>query len=60
MKIADSPPDIILITKVIPKAQTNPFEEARIGFNVFLKFDQTFMILYPQVVMVLQSMYPTR
>ena len=43
MKIADSPPDIILITEVIPKAQTNPtIEEARLnilGFNIFLNFD---------------------
>ena len=42
MKIADSPPDIILITEVIPKAQIDPIEEARLnipGFNVFLNFD---------------------
>jgi len=45
MKIADSPPDIILITEVIPKAQTNPIDEARLnipGFSVFLNFDPTF------------------
>jgi len=38
MQIADSPPDIILITEVIPKAQTNPIDEARLnipGFNMF-------------------------
>jgi len=42
MQIADSPPDIILITEVIPKAQTNPIDEARLnipGFNMFLNFD---------------------
>ena len=44
MKIADSPPDIILITEVIPKAQTIPIDGARLnipGFNVFLNFDPT-------------------
>ena len=44
MKIADSSPDIILITEVIPKAQTNPIDEVRLnipGFNVFLNFDPT-------------------
>ena len=44
MQISDNPPDIILITEVIPKAQINPIEEARLnipGFNVFLNFDPT-------------------
>jgi len=44
MKVADSLPTIILITEVIPKAQTNPIDEARLnipGFNVFLNFDPT-------------------
>ena len=44
MQIADTPPDIILITEVIPKAQINPIDEARLnipGFNVFLNFDPT-------------------
>jgi len=48
MKIADNPPDIILITEVIPKAQTNPIEEARLnipGFNVFLNFDPNLQIM---------------
>ena len=44
MQIADISPDIILITEVIPKAQINPIDEARLnipGFNVFLNFDPT-------------------
>ena len=44
MQIADIPPDIILITEVIPKAQINSIDEARLnipGFNVFLNFDPT-------------------
>ena len=44
MQIADIPPDIILITEVIPKAQINPIDEARLnipGFNLFLNFDPT-------------------
>lgn len=44
MQIADNPPDIILITEVIPKAQINPIDEATLnipGFNVFLNFDPT-------------------
>ena len=45
MQIADTPPDIILISEVIPKTQTNLIDEARLnipGFNVFLNFDPTF------------------
>ena len=40
MQIADNPPDIILITKVIPKAQTHPIDERMNipGFNAFLIF----------------------
>jgi len=44
MKIAYNPPDIILITEVIPKAQTNPIDQLRLnipGFRVFLNFDPT-------------------
>jgi len=56
VQIADNPPDIILITEVIPKAQVNPIDEGRLGFNVFLNFDPTLDL---QIVVVLQSMYPT-
>ena len=64
MKIADGPPDIILITEVIPKAQTIPLDGARLnipGVNVFLNFDLTLCIaiLDLQVVEVLPFMCPT-
>ena len=50
MHIADNPPDIILITEVIPKAQIHPIDEARLnipGFTVFLNFDPTLHNLGP-------------
>ena len=33
MQIDDTPPDIILITEVIPKAQINPIDEARLNIQ---------------------------
>jgi len=38
MKIADSPPDIILITEVIPKAQAIPIDGARLIFQALMFF----------------------
>ena len=35
MQIANTPPNIILITEVIPKSQTNPIDEARLNIPGF-------------------------
>ena len=42
MEIADAPPDIIMITEVIPKAQVQPISNARLsvpGYATYLNFD---------------------
>ena len=42
MDIADSPPDIIMITEVIPKAQVLPIPQARLaipGYSMYLNFE---------------------